>query len=314
MKKSWKKNLFVISTFVVAVCAGPMIASAGGRYSRTFPLSGGTGTITSAQMVDPYVPVDGTMNVTGALAATNGITSTAASTTIGAPRLLAGSLLQLRDDTAQGAEIRGYVSDSGTAKNITISANADLTTAGAKILSIGDNAGTSYSEKLYVDKDGDLVGASGTLVLGASSEVYTFAPSITGHSTDGGAQTWKLTGTTIQSGGSLSAMGITVVKTADYVATVADFLIPVDVATTGNVQVTLPAASAAKGQIIHIKAAATHATRVITIIRAGSDTIEGRTAADTSMTLSPTATLDHVSLISDGTSKWYLIDFSGTIT
>ena len=113
---------------------------------------------------------------------------------------------------------------------------------------------------------------------------------------------------------SIAVGGVTAVKTTDYVATVADFLIPVDVNTTGNVIVTLPAASAAKGQLLTVKATATHATRTITIQRAGADTIEGVVAGDTALILSPIASLDMVSLVSDGTSKWYLVSSSGTIT
>lgn len=65
-------------------------AMSGGSYSIAAPLlgmsvstgpttvfTGITGTITSAQMIDPYVPVDAAMNVTGTIVASSTITGTA---------------------------------------------------------------------------------------------------------------------------------------------------------------------------------------------------------------------------------------------
>jgi hypothetical protein len=216
--------------------------------------------------------------------------------------------------TAAPTQIRGPFSDGASAVAVRIAASVDLTNATSKIASFGDNAGTSYAEKSYLDLNGywraPVFGNTGTL----ASWVAPGATNLVLAANGSNIATVTANGFEVVSGKGFAVGGVTAIKTTDYVATVADFLIPVDVNTTGNVQVTLPAANAAKGQMLTIKASATHATRIITIIRAGSDTIEGRTAADTSMTLSPTATLDHVSLVSDGTSKWYLTDFSGTIT
>lgn len=287
-------------------------------------LFSGAGGISSAAMPDPYVPVDGTMNVTG------GLTS---STTLRANVVQLAAVDSDVTFTNTSATSKGLIhnasADGASHVTVRIAATADLVTAGAKLFQLGDNAGTSFSEKFYVDKDGKIWSDISTgVVWTADSATYGFGFSgdqaamfaggtvvVTGSPTDTILSANGTPGAVaIATGKGFAVGGITAVKTADYVATRGDFFIPVDVNTTGSVIVTLPAANVVKGQILTIKASATHASRTITINRAGSDTIEGVTAADTSLVLSPVSTLDHVTLISDGTSKWYLRDSRGTIT
>lgn len=105
------------------------------------------------------------------------------------------------------------------------------------------------------------------------------------------------------------AAGVAAVQTTTYVATVLDYFIPADVATTGDVTITLPAASASKGQTLMVKATSLHVTRDININRAGADTITTSTATGaTTVQLSPTATYNAIVLVSDGTATWYVVN------
>ena len=62
--------------------------------------------------------------------------------------------------TSDVFDIRGGATNGAAAVAIQLSAWNNLTTAGAKIVSFGDNAGSSFSEKAYIDLDG-VVTASG---------------------------------------------------------------------------------------------------------------------------------------------------------
>lgn len=219
------------------------------------PLFSATG-ISSSAVPDPYVPVDGTMNVTGILVA---------SSTIDAP--------QMQMDTASSHSadslftIQSTKDDGATAVAIRIAAGDDYTTSGAKILSIGDNAGTSYSEKAYISYTG-----------------------------------------TFSNQGGMAVGGVTSPKTADYTATVNDFLVLVDVnGAAGNINITLPLASSMKGQIIHIKNTSLHATRTFSADRQGSDTLTmiTTTAQTTSGEYSCATNYQSTAFISDGVSVWY---------
>lgn len=101
-------------------------------------------------------------------------------------------------------------------------------------------------------------------------------------------------------------------KTANYTATKADALILCDVATTGAFTVTLPAAAALAGQLLIIKVAVGHATNVLTVSRAGSDTITTMSAAaQTSFdSTAGTTELNSFQLVSDGVSVWHVISAS----
>lgn len=68
-------------------------------------------------------------------------------------------------------QIQSQNADGASAVGIRLAAYPDYTTAGAKILSIGDNAGVSYSEKAYVDYTGRANFAG--LDLGANTLVST---------------------------------------------------------------------------------------------------------------------------------------------
>lgn len=293
-----------------------------GIYPALFSGSGG---ISSAAVPDPYVPVDGTMNVTGAVTASGAVAAgSLSSTTTGTALAASGSSSSIAFNNTSAAsigQIKGYAVDGATTVALRLAAQSDLTTAGAKILSIGDNAGTSYAEKAYVDKDGlgsfagGLGTAAGTPASASTVRGRLQADTWIDNSNSVTVASWSSPdfsfGNAAGASGSLGGLragGITAEKTTDYVATKADFLIPVNVNTTGDVAITLPAASAAKGQILNIKATATHATRDININRAGADTITTYAAAGaTTVQLSPTATLSQATLVSDGTSIWYVV-------
>jgi len=91
-----------------------------------------------------------------------------------------------------------------------------------------------------------------------------------------------------------------VTKTATYSVAPSDDVI---LCNTNAFTVTLPAASAQPGRKIRIKKIGSD-TNAITIARAGSDTIEGAT----SYSLASGAQYQGVTLISDGSSIWYIAD------
>jgi len=112
----------------------------------------------------------------------------------------------------------------------------------------------------------------------------------------------------------LAAGGTTAVKVAAYVATAADSLVLCNPAgAAGSFAVTLPAANAIPGQILTVKVTQIDAVKVITVIRAGADTIEGVDAGQTTLTFTTTAKLASATLQSDGTSKWYVLSTNGTV-
>lgn len=132
-------------------------------FSVTYPKVGGP--VASADMPDPYVPVDGTMNVTGAFVASGNIAASGASSVAMGD---VGGITGFWANTGSVNNLNSWVPDGATAVAWKIFAKDDYTTAGAKILSIGDNAGATYAEKLAIDLDGDLVPADGTMnVTGA---------------------------------------------------------------------------------------------------------------------------------------------------
>ena len=313
-----------------------------GIYPTLFSGSGG---ISSAAVPDPYVPVDGTMNVTG---------NVNTSLDFALPTSGKGIIISTgnRALAFNGASSNGIVLHSDTADGaniaIRLAASNDLTNASAKILSIGDNAGTSYAEKAYVDKDGlgdfsggatfggsttteVLIGTNGTIAApNAASQtgIYYYtngAGSTYGFGSSGGQAGIfggnALVGVTAGAEGfrapkAFGVGGITAVKSAAYTATTSDNLVLTDPnAAAGSFAVTLPAANGfGVGQLLTVKVTATHASRVVTVIRAGADTIEGVTAGQTTTTFTTTANLASATFQSDGTSKWYLIASNGTVT
>ena len=125
-------------------------------------ISGGSSAISSAQMIDPYVPVDGTMNVTGAVDISAGLTiddpfsiETAGTEFLNVAYSSPNGVIAGK--SSSGIELRSARVDGAAFTAVTISGAPDYTTAGMKILSIGDNAGTSYAEKAYVGYDGAVV-------------------------------------------------------------------------------------------------------------------------------------------------------------
>ncbi len=109
------------------------------------------------------------------------------------------------------------------------------------------------------------------------------------------------------------------IKTINYIAVPTDALVLANVLTTGNVQITLPPAASvvANGAMpptCTVKATQLHATRTLTVIPAGADTIEGVTAGQTTNTLGVVTALSSATYRSDGVSKWYLIGSVGTVS
>ena len=247
----------------------------------------GPATITSAQMIDPYVPVDGTMNVTGAIAASTAITAGSALT------LTAGVVI-VPNTSANVVQVAANPT-VGITMATTIYKLAPAATKPVIVGTSGSKEAVASGNRGSIFYEAGAGGVTDSVYLGVKDAADAYA--------------WQkiVGGSGIQGSAGLAVGGVTAIKTTDYVATAADFLVPVDVNTTGDVAITLPAASAAKGQILHIKATATHATRDININRAGADTITTYAAAGaTTVQLSPASTLSQLSLVSDGTSIWYI--------
>jgi len=101
--------------------------------------------------------------------------------------------------------------------------------------------------------------------------------------------------TTLHVNGSLSAKTVKVSK--NYTMTKTDFA----VLASGAITVTLPAAKTSAGMIVFIKNVNTSATTV-TVKPAGSDNIDNSTAAQ-----SLSAVNSKISLVSDGTTNWYVL-------
>jgi hypothetical protein len=143
-------------------------------------LFSGAGGISSAAVPDPYAPVDGTMNITGAVEATGrgyfggGSTGALVGSTAWSNMVSSAASAEWgigRAGSTSPLDIRGGWADGATSIGVRVAASADLATSGAKILSIGDNAGTSYSEKTYVDKDGGLHWPSAATVTSDNNQL-----------------------------------------------------------------------------------------------------------------------------------------------
>lgn len=212
------------------------------------------------------------------------------------------------------SEIRSSAADAAATVAVRISAGADLTTAGARILSLGDAAASAFVEKSYVDLNGDYWNTTtsadfGTTVGNSAVFLKPNATNVLRASINEGVAVFPGFG---------FALGMATItpKTAAYTALKTDSTVLADPnGAAGSFAITLPAASDInhKGQILIVKVVSTHATRVITVIRAGSDTIEGVTAGQTTTTFTTTANLASAVFQSDGTSKWYLIASNGTV-
>ena len=346
----------------------------------------------SASIPDPYVPVDGTMNVTGAVAASTAI--------VAGTWLSTGTAKGIRfvgvAGGAAGTDANIQTTDEQTMFfNVASGANNGLFhwtfSGGQEIFTLADHAtnyGATVTGKALIDGQQDVVqltvqghstqttlpfvvensagtdqftvsntgvvtalgpatvgsgtttdaiivggqaiGATYPSILNASENTTTgwaMIPGSNGNTYLNGrtgmafnianVQKADLTASrlALTAGMGLAVGGVTAVKSAAYTATVADSLVLADpAAAAGSFAVTLPAASAAQGQLLTVKVTAIDATKVITVIRAGADTIEGITAAQTTTTFTTTATLASATFQSDGTSKWYLIASNGTVT
>lgn len=92
-------------------------------------------------------------------------------------------------------------------------------------------------------------------------------------------------------------------KTTTYTATSSDDVI---LCSSSAFTMTLPAASSNSGKVFYIKKTDSSLSNIITIARAGSDTIVDGTSGRTSTTLN---TMDEtITIISDGTATWYVLN------
>lgn len=274
----------------------------------------------SGAVFDPIVPTDGTQNITGGLTTTSRITGVevysqggvmyldpganglirAASTANQAFQLDSSGLNRITSNAADGANTGVIINNSQTLSN-----------ASAKLLSIQNAA----AEKAYFDKDGtpfvnkvranfyEPLSAGGNIVMAddVGNTIATFFD-------DGSVGGLQITA-------GLAVAGVSAVKTAAYTALVTDSIVLASPsAAAGSFAITLPTAAARKGQILTVKAVTTHATNVVTVIRNGTDTIEGVSAGQTTTTFGTTANLASATFQSDGTSKWYLIATQGSVT
>lgn len=249
------------------------------------------GTYPPSGVPDPIVPVDGTLNVTGALSTTAGISTTDVGNAANNSRIE----FSTNTITFKAAGV-SYVVIDNSSNRLLVTGQAGST--------VGFGAPLFFDYASATVKIA-MVAATGMTFDVPASKAFIYEVN------DVEVARANATGLRIATAMGLSVGGVTSIKTTDYVATSADFLVLVDVATTGDVAVTLPAASAAKGQVLMVKATATHATRDININRAGADTITTYAAAGaTTVQLSPTATLSQLSLVSDGTSIWYVTNLN----
>lgn len=109
----------------------------------------------------------------------------------------------------------------------------------------------------------------------------------------------------IANGGTNSAIGPVLAvssKTTTYIATTADGLI---LCSGSAFTVTLPAATSL-GKVLQIKKTDASLTNIITIARAGSDTITDNVASLTSTTLNTMG--ETVTLVADGTATWQVVN------
>ena len=74
-------------------------------------------------------------------------------------------------------QLTGLVNNSASAVAVQVSAYNNLTTAGAKIASFGNNKVGTYSEKAFIDKDGIVSGLSFTSTAASGADAFT---SVTG--------------------------------------------------------------------------------------------------------------------------------------
>lgn len=158
-------------------------------------ISGG-GAVVSGNMPDPYTPVDGTMNVTGAFAASTTVTAgtdfvSGASGAFRAPT--ANTTTVGGGGSTAAVHVVGGVADGASAVAARIAANADYTTAGAKIASFGDSAGSSYAEKAAFMLDGAMLHTPTALALSGAHTALPVGGIV--QVTCTGAQTWAPTET-----------------------------------------------------------------------------------------------------------------------
>ncbi|HYE91669.1 MAG TPA: hypothetical protein VEA38_11645 [Terriglobales bacterium] len=101
---------------------------------------------------DPYTVPDGIWNVSGNIAVTGNYLVPANA----GVELSGDGSYRFRIRTDGTLEVQSGRGDAADVVGVRLSTHYDLATAGAKIVSIGDNAGSGYAEKVAVQFDGDL--------------------------------------------------------------------------------------------------------------------------------------------------------------
>lgn len=137
-----------------------------------------------------------------------------------------------------------------------------------------DDSGSAQGDLYYRDSSGYFV----KLALGTGNQVLSVNGSVPG---------WR------------QVIFATTSKSADYTITSSDTVIFAD-CTSGNVIITLPTASTVSGYRFYIKRTDGSANTV-SVARSGSDTIDGATSQ------SLTAQYTSVTVVSDGSTHWYII-------
>lgn len=211
-------------------------------------------------------------------------TSTAGDAVSNAPGTTLQNTIVAGNATVTPITLKGFASQSADLFQIQNSASTVLTKLNA--------AGALYQYSDFIIRDGTTtrvfagaISGNPGIALGSAADTNLYRGAANLLQTDG----------SLRLGGSLRLPVST--KTTAYAATAADSVILVN-ATGGAVAITLPAATAAPGQMIRVKKIDSSGNAV-TVVRAGSDTIEGSTSA-----ISLGAQWNFTTLVTDGTSQW----------
>lgn len=264
-----------------------------------------------------------TLLVGGPFAMAGGLTSAGGSaptnaqiSAVAAPLVITGTSdttqLKIKANATQTTVPFALYASDGTTKKTTIDPSGSLATWGLNHTAVNSEAQFGVSGNNAI-----IDAANHQLLVGTPTAFIGIGGSQIQISTVNGTMLFQdKNGTAIaaQSSGSFAAEGVTAVKSAAYTAVKTDSLVLADPnAAAGSFAITLPAANAAKGQLLCVKVVATHASRVITVIRAGADTINATIAGATTVTFTTTANLASACFQSDGTSVWEMTATNGTV-
>lgn len=183
-------------------------------------------------------------------------------------------------DIKSGAAISRSKIASGTANYVVINDSGGALASEATLAT--SRGGTNIAS--YTT--GDLVYASSSSVIsklgiGSSGQVLKVS---------GGLPAWSASGATLAVNS----------ESANYVVLNTDDLVVGDTS-SGNITFTLPACSSNSGKVFHFKKIADNGGNLITIARAGSDTIDGATSATLKFAS------EALTMVCDGVNAWYIL-------